>query len=59
MPQAVNEAGPEYAVIPSATVNDSFDYSIEEPTSPESEDKNGSNLVFSFTDNDIKISGIN
>ena len=34
-----------------------FDYSIEEPASPE--DKSGSDIVFSFSDKDIKISGIN
>lgn len=34
-----------------------FDYSMEEPASPE--DKSGSDIVFSFSDKDIKISGIN
>lgn len=60
-PQPVEESGPGYAVVPAETVveDSTFDYSIEEPASPKEEDKSGSNLVFSFTDNDIKISGIN
>ena len=57
------ESQPQYVAAPQETVVEStFDYSMEEPVSPESEvseDKSGSDLVFQFTDGDIKISGIN
>lgn len=57
------EAQPQYVPCPvvteETTIDDKadFDYSIEEPASPE--DKSGSDIVFSFSDKDIKISGIN
>merc|ERR1712146_127275 len=56
------EAQPQYVPCPvvtetSAEDKPEFDYSMEEPASPE--DKSGSDIVFSFTDKDIKISGIN
>jgi hypothetical protein len=58
------EAQPQYAPCPPESVVDStFDYSIEEPASPkdleEPQDKSDSGMIFSFTDNDIKISGMN
>ena len=57
---AETEAQPQYVPAPATTdANESFNYSVEEPDSPKIDDKSGSDLVFQFTDRDIKISGIN